>query len=558
MLKGYVWKPFEICFKAGKEYQDAFNEVDMDVVISDEKGKLWNIPAFWAGGDLWKARFSAPQPGLYTYTTRCSCTEDQGLNGQEGEFTIKKYTGGNPLYVHGPIQVMDNGRYFEHQDKTPFAWLGDTWWNMESSRMSENGEIEYLAEDRVRKGFTVIAVVNGFWCDLNVYDERMKNAAGFAWNGRFDTINPDYYNIVDKKIEQITDAGLVISMAATWGFYLAYMGVEKMKKHVRYMIARYAAYPIVWLTAGESLMPFYDEMLTEDGVYNYYFENKGRLKMLVDNAKTEWTEIIEYMKETDPYNRLLTIHTRVNEISTDVVTKPELLDFIVFQAGRHSDDLAALVPQTADCTSRALKQEPNRPVVNSECCYEGMMYQCGSPIQRWIFWHSVLTGCAGWTYGANGMFTANHEHEEFGLPHYKRCWGEQTWQEAVHFEGARHVGNCRKYLNRYEWWRLKPLDDIVEEPEGISDYEKTVSAEIEGELIMAYMQRDVVKASYSKWPWIIRFKNLKPGTRYRIKAYNPIRNYEVILGENTVDGAGKIDTGVFPMQQDWLVILEQD
>lgn len=557
MLKGKVWKPIEISFASEEKYKDAFNEIDMDVTVSDGKGKTWKVPAFWAGGDTWKIRFSAPEPGIYTYETTCTNAADKGLNGQKGEFEIKRYTGGNPLYEHGPIRVMENGRYFEHQDKTPFAWLGDTWWNMESSRMSENGEIEELAEDRARKGFTVIAVVNGFWCDLDVYDDRHKNAAGFGWNGRFDTINPEYYNIVDKKIEQITDAGLMICMAATWGFYIDCMGVEKMKKHVRYMIARYAAYPIMWLTAGESLMPFYDETLKVYGFYNYYHENTGRLGMLVENARNGWTEIIEYTKAIDPYHRLVTIHTRVNEISTDVVTKPELLDFIVFQAGRHSDDKATLVPQTANCTKRALEQAPKRPVVNAECCYEGMMYQCGAPIQRWIFWHSVLTGCAGWTYGANGIFTANHEHEPFGLPHYKRCWGEQTWQEAMHFEGSQHVGNCRKYLNQYEWWRLKPLEDIVEEPEGITDYEKTVAAEIEGELIMAYMQRDVVTASYKKWTWNMQFKNLTPGIRYRIKAYNPIRDYEIVMGEDTVDEAGRLDTGVFPMQQDWVVILEQ-
>lgn len=557
MLKGKVWKPVEICFTAKEKYQDAFNDAEMDVLISDGHGETWNVPAFWAGGDTWKVRFSAPKPGVYSYETKCSNALDQGLNGQRGEFEIKRYTGGNPLYVHGPLQVMDNKRYFEHQDGTPFAWLGDTWWNMESSRMSENGEIAYLAEDRARKGFTVIAAVNGFWCDLGVCDERMGNAAGLAWKGNFDTINPEYYNIVDKKVEQITDAGLVISMAAAWGFYLAYMGLEKMKKHVRYMIARYAAYPVVWLTAGESLMPFYEEMLTKDGVYNYYFENKGRLGMLVENARTGWTQIIEHMKETDPYHRLLTIHTRVNEISTEVVTKPELLDFIVYQAGRHSDDKFTLVPQTEECTKRALAQSPERPVVNAECCYEGMMYQCGAPIQRWIFWHAVLTGCAGWTYGANGMFTANHEHEPFGMPYYKRCWGEQTWQEAVHFEGSQHVGNCRKYLNQYEWWRLRPLEDMIEEPEGISDYERAVAAQIEGELVMAYMQRDVVNSVYKKWPWTLQFKNLAPGVRYKIKAYNPIRDYEIVMGEDTVDENGRLNTGVFPMQQDWVVILEQ-
>ena len=220
MIHGEVWKPTEISFTSTAKYKDAFYEAEMDLVVSDKEGKSWKIPAFWAGGDTWKARFSAPAPGTYSYRTECSNQSDTGLDGQQGTIEIEEYKGNNPLYIHGPIRVMENGRYFEHEDKTPFAWLGDTWWNMESSRMSEEGEIEYLAKDRAEKGFTIISVVNGFWCDLKIYDDRMKNAAGFAWNGEFDTINPEFYNIVDQKIEQITDAGLMVAMAATWGFYI--------------------------------------------------------------------------------------------------------------------------------------------------------------------------------------------------------------------------------------------------------------------------------------------------------------------------------------------------
>ena len=108
MLKGYVWKPIEICFKAAKRYQDAFNEIEMDVEISSADGNKWVVPAFWAGGDVWKARFSAPREGIYTYNTKCSDTEDTGLNEQTGRFEIKKYVGKNPLYEHGPIKIMDN------------------------------------------------------------------------------------------------------------------------------------------------------------------------------------------------------------------------------------------------------------------------------------------------------------------------------------------------------------------------------------------------------------------------------------------------------------------
>ena len=39
------------------------------------------------------------------------------------------------------------------------------------------------------------------------------------------------------------------------------MGVDKMKKHWRNLVARYGAYPVVWCLAGEAAMPYY---LAED------------------------------------------------------------------------------------------------------------------------------------------------------------------------------------------------------------------------------------------------------------------------------------------------------
>ena len=274
--------------------------------------------------------------------------------------------------------------------------------------------------------------------------------------------------------------------------------------------------------------------------------HRGYLLSFCDNKKSPREDRV-----------LVTVHTRVNDISTDIVKKPELLDFIAYQAGRHNEDRETVALGTADCTARSLKQEPKRPVVNAECCYEGMLYQCSPALQRWIFWHSVLTGSAGWTYGANGMFTANHEKQLFGIPHYGLCWGEQTWQEAVHFEGSKHVGCCRKYLNQYEWWKLKPLTDVVEEPENTELYEETFAAEIGGHLIMAYMQKDVIKLRKAGLPWLIQFKNLRAGTKYQIKAYNPIRDYETKLGEAVVDDDGRLATPTLPVFQDWLVVLEQ-
>lgn len=544
-IKGEKWKPVELSFISECEYQDPFYEAELDVIIHDERGNRWKIPGFWNGGKVWKARFSAPEKGIYEYETQSIPESDTGLNNQKGRIEVEEYKGTNPLYLHGPVRIMDDGRHFMHRDGTPFPWLGDTWWNVESSRMSEKGEVELLAKDRADKGFTLISITNGFWCDLKPYDERLSNEAGYPWKENFETINPEFYCIADKKIQQITDAGLAVAMAAAWGFYIRFMGVEKMKRHVRYMVARYAAYPVIWITAGETAMPYYD-----------YHGTKEYDTVLAD-AKRDWTQVLEYLRTIDPYQRITSVHVTYNRISMDDIEKPELIDFIMYQAGVHDGNQEMVSEQVENLTKRGLAEMPKRPVVNSETCYEGMLYQCGPALQRWLFWHAALDGSAGWTYGANGIFTASHENAPFGTAYYGTNWGEQTWQEAMHFEGAKQIGCCRKYLNQYEWWKLRPVQDKVKEPEGKTAYEHTVVAEIKDQLIMAYMQRNVVLTDTSNYPYCIRFKNLRPGIKYSVKAYNPIRDYEIVLGEEVVDEKGELTTPVLPILQDWVVIMEQ-
>lgn len=551
--EGRTWEPIELSFTSTYSYQDPFWETELDLIVRDKEGCEWKVPCFWAGRDLWKARFSAPHAGAYDFETVCLNEEDMGLHGCIGTIYVKEYDGENPLYVHGPIEIMENRRYFMYHDGTPFPWLGDTWWPLECSRLSEDGEVQCLAKDRAEKGFNLVHVVNGFWCDVAPYDKRLANAAGFAWTENFGTINPEYFNIADKKIQIVADAGLVIAMAAAWGFYISFMGLEKMKKHMRYTIARYGAYSTVWLTAGEAAGEYYD-LKPQFGC-----KDPKKTEAAVEAAKRDWTEVMRYMKEIDPFRRLATVHPTFNRTSMDDILDSELLDFVIYQAGRHDGDHEVITEHINRQTKRGLELLPKRPVLNSETCYEGMLYhQCGPELQRWIFWHSVLDGCAGWTYGANGIFNMSHENDPFGACYYGIIWGEQTWQEAMDFEGARQVGAGRKYLNNYEWWKLTPAADLIDNALAKDEYEKSVAAHIEDDLIIAYMQRFLSRSDKTVNPYCMRFIHLTPGICYRVKAYNPIRNYEITLGSATVEADGRLSTPVLPILQDWVIILERE
>ena len=51
---------------------DPFNTIDLDVTFTAPSGKIIRIPAFWAGGKTWRARYASPEVGVHSYVTSCT------------------------------------------------------------------------------------------------------------------------------------------------------------------------------------------------------------------------------------------------------------------------------------------------------------------------------------------------------------------------------------------------------------------------------------------------------------------------------------------------------
>ena len=67
----------EWSLSSSKPYNDPFNDVNVDVVVSGPSGDEKRIPAFWAGEQTWKVRYSPKQPGRHTCRTECSDASKQ-------------------------------------------------------------------------------------------------------------------------------------------------------------------------------------------------------------------------------------------------------------------------------------------------------------------------------------------------------------------------------------------------------------------------------------------------------------------------------------------------
>src|SRR5581483_8883700 len=110
---------------------------------------------------------------------------NQGLHGVQGAVEIKPYQGTNILYRHGPLRVAADKKHFEHADGTPFLWLGDGWYMGLCQRLKWPDEFKTLTADRVAKGFNVVQLVAGLYCDMPAFDERGANEGGFPWERDF-------------------------------------------------------------------------------------------------------------------------------------------------------------------------------------------------------------------------------------------------------------------------------------------------------------------------------------------------------------------------------------
>ena len=62
----------EFAFTSEKVYNDPFNEVELAGVFRTPDGRELRVPAFWAGGQVWKVRYASAVAGPHTFRTECS------------------------------------------------------------------------------------------------------------------------------------------------------------------------------------------------------------------------------------------------------------------------------------------------------------------------------------------------------------------------------------------------------------------------------------------------------------------------------------------------------
>ena len=526
----------EWSYQSQKKYSDPFNDLELDVVISNGDGGRWTVPAYWAGGQEWRVRFAAPDPGVYRFHSVCSDSGNEELHGQEGELTVSPYQGENPLLRHGHIQVSENRRHFRHADGTPFFWLGDTWWYGLCSRLRWPKDFKYLVANRKELGFSLFQIFVSFPPDSRDFDPRGSNQAGLAWEQGYSRINPKYFDAVDLRIQHLVESGIVPCIYGCQGYYYVWMGEQVLKKHWRYLIGRYGAYPVLWCLAGETTSPYYLLDGTEEWDRNKVIQKKG------------WTEIARYVRSEDPYRHPVTSHPYPFIDGRDDVEEEGVLDFNLLQCGHGGYEN---LPKMADFVVKAYKRTPVMPVVNGESNYEGMFGRNWEDIQRFHFWTSMLSGVAGYTYGADGIMQMNDKEQLFGPSPFGIAWGNTTWQDASRFAGCRQIAKGKQLLERYPWWEFEPHQEWVKRYPAHNEFTRPYCAGIPNRVRILYYPEPTMRHSPP-----ITVQRLEAGSRYKAFYFDPRSGEEYPLEKVDPEQNGGWTASYPPIAQDWVLVLE--
>jgi transposase len=221
---------------------------------------------------------------------------------------------------------------------------------------------------------------------------------------------------------------------------MPWMGVEKMKAHWRYLIARYGAWPVVWCAAGEANLPWY---LAQ----GFPYDDRNQVH--------DWTTILRYIRATDPWHRLLTLHpTGIGPLTARHSTDdPSLLDYDMLQTPHGRQEA---VPVTIKTVRQSYAASPVMPVIDGEASYEMLNDSLPTEWTRRMFWICLMNGAAGHTYGANGIWQCNRPGEPHGKSPHGGSYGVIPWNEAMRLPGSQQVGFGKKLFEQFAWQEFRP------------------------------------------------------------------------------------------------------
>lgn len=520
-----VFKRCEIILNSNKTYKNPFMDVEINAAFTHEDGTVITLPGFWNGENEWKVRFSPNKLGKWSYIVTCTDKDNTSLC-DSGTIEAAACEPTTDLERHGYVTIVPGQRYMSYADGTPFFYLGDTHWQMpDYERLHEcnypgctcGSQFKHLVDDRVKKGFTVYQT----YFDSAESDGGGNKRQNHWWTDFYTLINPQAFNeSMDVMIEYLASQGLTTAM----GFGVHTSTIVKMHSDpkpilafVRYCVARYACYPVIWITGQEITNETY-------------------------NTFEIWKSAAALVSELDGYHRPNGAHMYPMESSDP---RAKSLDeqpwhqWWTLQAGHGGFNRL----QARRFYRSYYENEKVKPFIETECQYEDIY--CGGfngyDASRIGAWQAVQSGSAGFTYGVTGVWAMgwNQKDDQGWL-----TYSPEPWYIGMEKPGSSEMTYLRKFFEYVGWSKLTPCYD---HHFGSFEMRKYVSISHIGQDVIIYY-------FFSPDTETGVLRDLKPNTRYQARWFDPIEGNFIDLPDIITEN-GEYPVPYKPSARDWTLLL---
>ncbi len=515
----------ELTLSAPVKFANPFQDARLSALLVAPSGHQIRAQGFWNDDDDWRVRFSPEEEGEWRYELRLEYADGATIDRQSGTFVCTPALDDTIFDRHGPVRLAERKRHLVHADGTPFFWLGDTAWNG-PLRASREEWAKYLAV-RTEQGISAVQWVATQW--RTAPDGDRAGRAAFRGHDRI-SINPVFFQRLDGFVLATAAAGLLNAPVMLWaigagdnpaidpGFGLP---EDQAVLLARYMVARWGAYPVAWILAGDG---------------KYFGDYAAR-----------WRRIGRAVFADDHTAAPVAMHCGGQQWPADEFRGELWLDILGYQSG-HGDSDETLQWIVSGPPANEWDKIPRLFQINLEPAYENhIAYHSRQPhsphsVRQAMYWSLLNAPTAGVTYGGHGVWGWDDgtrspvAHPNTGVP--------LPWQQALTMPAAQQLAYLAGFFTEIPWFTLQPSLDLLVEQPGSHDVHKYVLASAADDGSLAVLYTPVGGALR------LDLGKLKPDLQ--ATWCNP-RNGQRIPAQPEI--AGELRRFVTPDAEDWLLIL---
>ncbi len=490
-----VWNRWETSFTSTMDYQKPAKDVVLSVDYTGPEGLTIHGYGFWDREKTFKIRCLFPKAGTWEWRTECSDPGNTGLHRQQGTIQVTPYDGSNPLYQRGYIRISADSRYLEHNDGTPFLWIGDTAWAAPMNATFD--EWKTYIQDRRAKNFSVIQI---FCACRWAAEQNIRGIAPFLEKD-ISRLNPDYWQDYENLVQYANEQGMVIAIVGLMEPLERYPNAEDARVFARNLVSRLMGNFVIF-------SPSFDSSYTELG-----------------------DVVGEEIRKTTPIH-LITQHPGTHLPTMQQYYDKNYLSFCGLQSGAGwgtqpiSADKAA--ENAIEWSLGLYNRIPPKPIINMESRYDSTFNQEQlARLPRSCGYSTLLVGAKGYTYGCSGVWFWGKPAFVGEDPQSDPTWNLQTGMQKP---SSTHMKYMAEIFGSLAWWKLEPAQGLILNQEEPFTQKMVLSISPDYDLAVAYLpNNERIEIQLADFPQAMNVRWWNPQTGQFVEGEKTKKNTTIGL-----------------------------